>query len=66
METIEEISFRMAEQDQQNQRGTGEAAPGTWEAVNLGSGTFLIKKPKRKSNKVHQVRARNPRRGSRK
>jgi hypothetical protein len=32
----------------------------------LGSGTFLISKPKRKKHKIRQTRLRNPQRGSRK
>ena len=32
----------------------------------LGSGTFLISKPKRKKHKMRQTRLRNPQRGSRK
>lgn len=32
----------------------------------IGSGTFIIKKPKRSSNKMHQSRAKSPQRGARK
>jgi hypothetical protein len=37
-----------------------------WKAENVGSGTFLISKPKRKEKKRRQSRVRNPRAGSRK
>lgn len=37
-----------------------------YKAENLGSGTFVISKPKRKRNKMRQSELRNPRRGSRK
>ena len=37
-----------------------------YKAENLGSGTFVISKPKRKKNKMRQTDLRNPRRGSRK
>ena len=37
-----------------------------WKAEYLGSGTFVISKPKRKKIKVRQSQLRNPRRGSRK
>jgi len=32
----------------------------------LGSGTFVISKPKRKNKKIRQTRLKNPERGSRK
>jgi hypothetical protein len=38
----------------------------TYKAVNLGSGTFIISKPKRKKTKMRQTDLKNPRRGSRK
>ena len=38
----------------------------TYKAVYQGSGTFVISKPKRKSEKIHHSRLKNPRRGSRK
>ena len=38
----------------------------TYKAEYLGSGTFLISKPKRKSAKVRQSRLKNPQRGARK
>jgi len=38
----------------------------TFKAEYLGSGTFLISKPKRKKAKMRQTRLRNPERGSRK
>jgi len=38
----------------------------TYKAEYLGSGTFLISKPKRKKAKMRQTRLHNPQRGSRK
>jgi len=38
----------------------------TYKAEYLGSGTFVISKPKRKRHKMHQTALRNPQRGSRK
>jgi hypothetical protein len=38
----------------------------TFKAEYLGSGTFVISKPKRKKPKMRQTRLRNPERGSRK
>ena len=37
-----------------------------FKAEYLGSGTFVISKPKRKKSKVRQSQLKNPRRGSRK
>ena len=37
-----------------------------YKAEYLGSGTFVISKPKRKKMKVRQSELKNPRRGSRK
>jgi len=37
-----------------------------WKAEYVGSGTFVISKPKRKKMKVRQSELKNPRRGSRK
>ena len=37
-----------------------------YQASYQGSGTFVISKPKRKSGKIHQSRAKAPRRGARK
>ena len=37
-----------------------------YKAEYVGSGTFLISKPKRKKHKVRQTALRNPERGSRK
>jgi hypothetical protein len=37
-----------------------------YQAEYLGSGTFVIRKPKRKKHKVRQSKLRNPERGSRK
>ncbi len=37
-----------------------------YKAEYLGSGTFLISKPKRKRSKVRQSNLKNPQRGSRK
>jgi len=38
----------------------------TWFAVNLGSGTFRISKPKRNPRKARQSKLKNPQRGARK
>ena len=38
----------------------------TYRSINVGSGTFLITKPKRKKAKLRQSRVRNPQRGARK
>lgn len=38
----------------------------TYRAINVGSGTFLISKPKRKRAKLRQARVRSPQRGARK
>jgi len=37
-----------------------------YKAEYLGSGTFIISKPKRKKTKIRQSKLRNPERGSRK
>lgn len=37
-----------------------------YDAEYLGSGTFIIHKPKRKSRKLRQSRLKGPRRGARK
>jgi hypothetical protein len=37
-----------------------------YQAEYLGSGTFVISKPKRKANKRRQTSLKNPQRGSRK
>ncbi len=37
-----------------------------WKVENLGSGTFIITKPKRKESKVRQGKIKNRKRGSRK
>lgn len=37
-----------------------------WKAEYVGSGTFIITKPKRKRRKLSQQRAKHPRRGMRK
>ena len=37
-----------------------------FQAEYLGSGTFVISKPKRKKQKVRQTALKNPKRGSRK
>ncbi|HUB77431.1 MAG TPA: hypothetical protein VMB03_01475 [Bryobacteraceae bacterium] len=37
-----------------------------YKAEYLGSGTFVISKPKRKKGKVRQTQLKNPERGSRK
>jgi hypothetical protein len=42
------------------------AAEKNYQAEYLGSGTFVIRKPKRKKHKTRQSRLRNPERGSRK
>jgi len=38
----------------------------TYSATYVGSGTFLISKPKRKRSKLRQSRLKNPQRGARK
>jgi hypothetical protein len=38
----------------------------TFSATYVGSGTFLISKPKRKRTKLRQSRVKNPQRGARK
>jgi hypothetical protein len=38
----------------------------TYKAEYLGSGTFIISKPKRKPKKLRQSRVKKPRRGARK
>jgi preprotein translocase subunit YajC len=38
----------------------------TYSATYIGSGTFIISKPKRKRAKLHQSRVKNPQRGARK
>jgi hypothetical protein len=38
----------------------------TYTATYLGSGTFVISKPKRKKSKLRQSRVKNPQRGARK
>jgi hypothetical protein len=38
----------------------------TYKSIYVGSGTFLITKPKRKKTKLRQARVRNPQRGARK
>ena len=42
------------------------AAEKTYAARYIGSGTFIVSKPKRKSAKLRQSRLRAPRRGARK
>jgi hypothetical protein len=42
------------------------AAEKNYQAEYLGSGTFVIRKPKRQKHKTRQSRLRNPERGSRK
>jgi hypothetical protein len=42
------------------------AAEKNYKAEYLGSGTFVIRKPKRQKHKTRQSRLRNPERGSRK
>jgi hypothetical protein len=37
-----------------------------YQAEYLGSGTFIITKPKRKSRKKHQAKVKSPQRGARK
>ena len=37
-----------------------------YKASYLGSGTFIITKPKRKGRKLHQSRVKSPQRGARK
>jgi hypothetical protein len=38
----------------------------TYKATYVGSGTFIISKPKRKKAKLRQARVKNPQRGARK
>ncbi|HEY1207333.1 MAG: hypothetical protein ABSH46_09690 [Bryobacteraceae bacterium] len=38
----------------------------TYRSTNVGSGTFIISKPKRKRAKLRQSRVKNPQRGARK
>jgi hypothetical protein len=47
-------------------RRTSLAVEKQYRAEYLGSGTFVISKPKRLKHKTRQSRLRNPRRGSRK
>jgi hypothetical protein len=37
-----------------------------YKAEYLGSGTFIISKPKRKNRKLHQSKVKSPQRGARK
>ncbi|HUS05897.1 MAG TPA: hypothetical protein VMZ52_06370 [Bryobacteraceae bacterium] len=41
-------------------------APDLYKAQYIGSGTFIIKKPKRNRTKLHQTRVKSRRRGMRK
>jgi hypothetical protein len=41
-------------------------APDLYKAQYIGSGTFIIKKPKRNKTKLHQTRVKSRRRGMRK
>lgn len=41
-------------------------AEDAYKAEYIGSGTFIIKKPKRNKTKLHQNRAKSPQRGARK
>jgi hypothetical protein len=52
--------------DKANNRRNLLADDTVYKAEYLGSGTFVISKPKRKKIKVRQTALRNPRRGSRK
>ncbi len=45
---------------------TTTTKPGLWRAESLGSGTFLITKPKRKKAKLRQSRLKGTVRGARK
>jgi hypothetical protein len=38
----------------------------TYSATYVGSGTFIISKPKRKKTKLHSSRVKSPQRGARK
>jgi hypothetical protein len=51
---------------EENQLADEKADAKLYQATYVGSGTFIISKPKRKRAKLHQARVRNPRRGSRK
>jgi hypothetical protein len=56
----------MGDQSTVLQRRTFLADDKLFKAEYLGSGTFVISKPKRKKMKVRQSELKNPRRGSRK
>jgi hypothetical protein len=56
----------MGDQFNPLQRRTFLADDKLWKAEYVGSGTFVISKPKRKKMKVRQSELKNPRRGSRK
>jgi hypothetical protein len=61
----------VADQDKapdQSESPSADAAPkaGLYGAEYVGSGTFVIKKPKRNKRKTRQTQLKNPPRGSRK
>ena len=56
----------MAETENIEKQESPKHKKGDYRAENLGSGTFLISKPKRKSAKRRQTALKGPRRGARK
>jgi len=50
----------------ENAKNAAAAKENLYQADYLGSGTFIIHKPKRKSGKLRQSRLKGPRRGARK
>jgi hypothetical protein len=56
----------MRDQSTHNQRRFSLADDKLFKAEYLGSGTFVISKPKRKKTKIRQSQLKNPGRGSRK
>lgn len=55
----------MAEQQEQQEQQEKPQPQDLYKAEYLGSGTFIIKKPKRKNAKKHLTRVRNPQRRAR-
>jgi hypothetical protein len=56
----------MRDQSTQNRKELSLADDTLYKAEYLGSGTFVISKPKRKKTKIRQSQLKNPERGSRK
>jgi hypothetical protein len=48
-----------------SQSGRQQLPANVWEATYIGSGTFIIHKPKRSRRKLHQSRVKNRPRGAR-